>query len=141
VVVPVGGGGLASGTCLAVHGLAPRVLVVAAEPRAADDAFRSLAAGRIVPSRDPQTVADGLRTSLGGRTFPILRAHLARVALASEEAIVRAMRLLWERAKLVVEPSGAVPLAALLEDASELRGRRLGVILSGGNVDLDRLPW
>lgn len=141
VVVPVGGGGLASGTCLAVHGLAPRAAVVAAEPRNADDAFRSLREGRIVPSNDPQTVADGLRTSLGIRTFPILRAHLARVALASEETIVRAMRLLWERAKLVVEPSGAVPLAALLEDPGDLRGRRVGVILSGGNVDLDRLPW
>ncbi len=141
VVVPVGGGGLAAGTCLAVHGLAPRMKVVAAEPRNADDAFRSFAAGRIVPSNDPRTVADGLRTSLGTRNFPILRAHLARVALASEESIVRAMRLLWERAKLVVEPSGAVPLAALLEDPGDLRGRRLGVILSGGNVDLDRLPW
>lgn len=141
VVVPVGGGGLAAGTCLAVHGLAPRMRVVAAEPRNADDAFRSLAAGRLVPSNDPRTVADGLRTSLGTRNFPILRAHLARVALASEESIVRAMRLLWERAKLVVEPSGAVPLAALLEDPGELRGRRLGVVLSGGNVDLDRLPW
>ncbi|NMC70214.1 MAG: pyridoxal-phosphate dependent enzyme [Myxococcales bacterium] len=141
VVVPVGGGGLAAGTCLAVHGLAPRAAVVAAEPRNADDAFRSLREGRIVPSNDPQTIADGLRTSLGTRTFPILRAHLARVALASEESIVRAMRLLWERAKLVVEPSGAVPLAALLEDPGDLRGRRVGVILSGGNVDLDRLPW
>ncbi|MBI5488841.1 MAG: pyridoxal-phosphate dependent enzyme [Deltaproteobacteria bacterium] len=141
VVAPVGGGGLASGTALAVHGLAPRVRVVAAEPRNADDAFRSLREGRIVPSEDPRTVADGLRTSLGVRNFAILREHLDRVILASEEAIVAAMRLLWERAKLVVEPSGAVPLAALLEDAGELRARRIGVILSGGNVDLDRLPW
>ena len=141
VVVPVGGGGLAAGTCLAVHGLAPRAQIVAAEPRCADDAFRSLAEGRIVPSNDPRTVADGLRTSLGTRNFPILRTHLARVALASEETIVRAMRLLWERAKLVVEPSGAVPLAALLEDPGDLGGRRIGVVLSGGNVDLDRLPW
>jgi threonine dehydratase len=141
VVVPVGGGGLAAGTCLAVHGLTPRAVVVAAEPRNADDAFRSLAEGRILPSNDPRTVADGLRTSLGARNFPILRAHLERVALATEESIVAAMRLLWERAKLVVEPSGAVPLAALLDDPGALRGRRVGVILSGGNVDLDRLPW
>jgi threonine dehydratase len=141
VVAPVGGGGLASGTALAVHGLDPRVRVVAAEPRSADDAFRSLREGRIVPSQDPRTVADGLRTSLGARTFPILREHLDRIALAGEESIVAAMRLLWERAKLVVEPSGAVPLAALLEDPGDLGGRRVGVILSGGNVDLDRLPW
>ena len=141
VVAPVGGGGLASGTALAVHGLAPHVRVLAAEPRNADDAFRSLRDGRIVPSDDPHTVADGLRTSLGARTFPILREHLDRIALAGEDGIVAAMRLLWERAKLVVEPSGAVPLAALLEDPGDLRGRRIGVLVSGGNVDLDRLPW
>ncbi|MDI7269341.1 MAG: pyridoxal-phosphate dependent enzyme, partial [Myxococcota bacterium] len=111
------------------------------EPANADDAFRSLREGRIIPSLDPRTVADGLRTSLGRRNFAILREHLERVVLASEEGIVAAMRLLWERAKLVVEPSAAVPLAALLERALDLRGLRVGIVLSGGNVDLDRLPW
>jgi threonine dehydratase len=141
VLVPVGGGGLLSGTALAVHHLSPATRVVAAEPAGADDAFRSLAAGRILPSESPRTIADGLLTSLGQRNFPIIQRHVERIVTVSEAGIVCAMRMIWERMKLVVEPSAAVPLAALLEGGSEPRGRRVGIILSGGNVDLDRLPW
>jgi threonine dehydratase len=141
VLVPVGGGGLASGTALACAYLAPQVRVLAAEPKGADDAFRSLRDGRIYPSIRPQTIADGLRTSLGELTFPILRRYLAAVHTVAEATIVTAMRLIWERLKIVVEPSGAVPLAALLEGIPEAAGKRVGVILSGGNLDLDRLPW
>jgi threonine dehydratase len=128
-------------TALAVHHFSPGTRCLAAEPAGADDACRSLAAGRIIPSESPRTIADGLLTSLGTRNFPIIRRHVERIVTVSEEGIVRAMRLIWERMKLVVEPSAAVPLAALLEGDAGLRGRRVGIILSGGNVDLDRLPW
>lgn len=141
VIVPVGGGGLLSGVALAVKALAPRVRVMAGEPAGADDAFRSLAAGQIVPSVAPQTIADGLLTSLGSLTFPIIRQHVEQIVTVSEAAIIDAMRFVWERAKLVVEPSGAVPVAVLWEGKIDLRGLRVGVILSGGNVDLTRLPW
>jgi threonine dehydratase len=141
LLAPVGGGGLASGTALAARYLSPATRVVAAEPAGADDARRSLQAGRIIPSLDPRTVADGLRTSLGELTFPILRALLAEVVTVSEEAIIAAMRLVWERMKILIEPSAAVPVAALLEGALPVRGLRVGVILSGGNLDLDALPW
>ena len=143
IVVPVGGGGLASGVCVAARGLAPEVRVIAAEPTGADDAARSLASGRLVPQTAPKTIADGLRTSLGKHTWPILRDHLDRVVTVGEDEIRSAMRLAWERAKLLIEPSSAVALAALLGD--ELRGTaglgRVGVVLTGGNVDLERLPW
>ena len=141
VMAPVGGGGLLSGTALASKGLKPRVRVLAAEPKNADDAFRSLQAGRILPSENPKTIADGLLTSLGTITFPIIRDNVEQVLTVSEDNILRAMRLLWERAKLVVEPSGAVPLGAMLEHPSVFAGLQVGLILSGGNVDLDRLPW
>jgi threonine dehydratase len=141
VMAPVGGGGLVSGTALACRLRAARTRVVAAEPKAADDAFRSLRAGSIQPSVDPKTVADGLRTSLGRITFPIIQALVSEIVTVSEEAIVAAMRTLWERMKIVVEPSAAVPLAALLEGAFRANGARIGIILSGGNVDLDSLPW
>jgi threonine dehydratase len=141
VMAPVGGGGLISGTALAARGLKPSVRVFAAEPKNADDAWRSLQAGRILPSEAPKTIADGLLTSLGSLTFPIIQANVAWILTVSEESILRAMRLVWERAKLVVEPSGVVPIAALLEYPALFADQRVGVILSGGNVDLDRLPW
>jgi len=141
VMAPVGGGGLISGTALAARHISPGTRVVAAEPAGADDAYRSLEEGRIVPSVDPDTIADGLLTSLGRRTFPIIREHVERIATVSDEAIAEAMRLLWERAKTVVEPSAATPLAALLEGRVEVTGLRVGIILSGGNADLDDLPW
>ncbi len=141
LLAPVGGGGLASGTALAARYLSDRARVIAAEPAGADDAFRSLREGRILPSLDPRTVADGLRTSLGRLTFPILRALLAEVVTVSEEGIIKAMRLVWERMKILIEPSAAVPVAALLEGGVQARGLQVGVILSGGNIDLDALPW
>ena len=141
LLAPVGGGGLASGTALAARYLSPATRVVAVEPAGADDAQRSLREGKIVPSLNPRTVADGLRTSLGRLTFPILRALLAEVVTVSEEGIVAAMRLVWERMKILIEPSAAVPVAALLEGGLQARGLRVGVILSGGNLDLDALPW
>ena len=141
IIAPVGGGGLMSGTAIAAKAIAPQIRVIAAEPAGADDAFRSLAAGRIVPSVQPQTIADGLLTSLGDLTFPIIREHVEQIVTVAEEAIVAAMRFVWERAKLVVEPSGVVPVAALWEGKVDLGGLRVGVILSGGNVDLAHLPW
>ena len=141
VLAPVGGGGLLSGTALAVAHVSPAARVIAVEPEGADDAYRSFRAGRLIPAENPQTIADGLRTSLSERTFAILRRHVADVVTVSEEAIVHAMRTIWERMKIVVEPSGAVPLAALLSGRLALPGKRVGILLSGGNVDLDRLPW
>jgi threonine dehydratase/serine racemase len=144
VVAPVGGGGLLSGTCIAAHGLRPRIRVVAGEPLGADDAARSLAAGERIPQTSPRTIADGLLTSLGEITWPIIRDHVTSIETVTEEEIVAAMRFVWERTKLVIEPSAAVAVAALRTPGfAEAAGgaRRVGVILSGGNVDLDRLPW
>ncbi len=137
VVTPVGGGGLLAGTSIVVQALAPGTRVVGAEPKRADDAFRSLASGRIEPSHDPRTIADGLRTSLGVRPFEVIRRHVSAIVTADEGSIVHATRFLWERLKLVVEPSSAVAVAPLLEGTLDAAGRRIGVILSGGNVDLD----
>jgi len=141
VVAPVGGGGLLSGTAVAVSLVSPGTEVIAVEPERADDAYRSLKSGRIVPSLHPNTIADGLLTSLGDLTFPIIQRRVRDIVLVSEEAIVEAMRCLWERMKIVVEPSGAVPLGAVLSRRLDVKGRRVGIIVSGGNVDLDRLPW
>ena len=136
IVVPCGGGGLLSGTAIAMRGLSPRTSVFGAEPASADDARRSLAEGRIVPSDDPKTIADGLRTSLGERDFAVIRAHVDGIVTATEAEILDAMRFVWERVKIVIEPSCAVPVAAILNGQVQARGRRIGVILSGGNVDL-----
>lgn len=141
VMAPVGGGGLLSGTAAAVAQSSPGIRVIGVEPANADDAYRSLKAGRILPAGDPCTVADGLRTSLGSLTFPILCRWVERIVTVEEEAIIGTMRWIWERMKIVVEPSSAVPLAALLTRREEIPGERIGIILSGGNVDLDRLPW
>jgi threonine dehydratase len=140
-VAPLGGGGLLSGCCVAVAGLSPRTRVIGAEPERADDAQRSLREGHICPALPPGTIADGLLTSLGEKTFAVLRGHGVEVLTASEAQIVEAMRLIWTRMKLVVEPSAATALAIVLAHPSAFRGRRVGVLLSGGNVDLDRLPW
>lgn len=141
ILAPVGGGGLVSGTALAAAGCSSRTRIAAAEPAAADDAYRSLAAGKILPANYPNTVADGLRTSLGELTFAIIQRHKVQIVTVSEDAIVAAMRYVWERMKIVIEPSSAVPIAALLDDRLQVSGRRVGVILTGGNVDLGRLPW
>jgi threonine dehydratase len=141
VMTPVGGGGLLAGTAIAVAAASPTTKTIAAEPVNADDACRSLQAGRIIPSENPKTIADGLLTSLGERNFPIIQAGVSAILTVSEDEIIDAMRLIWERMKIVVEPSGCVPLAAICVRRAEIPGRRIGVILSGGNVDLARLPW
>ena len=140
-VAPVGGGGLLSGTAITVSALRPGAAVIGAEPREADDTARSFAAGRRIPEPSDRTIADGLRTSVGAIAFRIIRQRVREIVTVPEEAIAAAMRLVWERMKIVVEPSSAVAVAALLARPDALRGRRVGVILSGGNVDLDDLPW
>ena len=141
VVAPVGGGGCLSGVSVVARALHPRIAVFGAEPDAADDAARSLAAGRIIPVEQPATVADGLRTSLAPLTFALLRTGRVTILTVQESDIIAAMRLIWTRMKLIVEPSAAVTLAAVLAHPEPFRGRRVGVVLTGGNVDLDRLPW
>lgn len=142
IVAPIGGGGLISGTCLAAIGSSPRTRIIAAEPELADDAFQSLAAGRLVAGEDsPPTLADGLRASLKEMTWHFVARHVDRVLLVGEEEIVDAMRLIWQRMKIVIEPSSAVALAAVLRHRDLFQGLRAGVILTGGNVDLSRLPF
>jgi len=145
IIAPIGGGGLMSGTAIAFAAAAPRAGIFGAEPTGADDAARSLAAGEFIPQTDPRTIADGLRTSTGAYTWPIIRDHVQRIFTVSEEEIVRAMRLVWERMKIIIEPSSAVAVAAVIgEEFKALAGPgvdRVGVIISGGNVDLDHLPW
>ena len=131
-----------SGTCLSLTALSPETRLFGVEPAGADDAARSLAAGELIPQTGPNTICDGLLTSLGQMTWPILRDHLEAIFTVDDEEVVRAMRLLWERAKTIVEPSGATPLAAVLQKSFPVpEGSRVGLILSGGNVDLDKLPW
>ncbi len=141
VMCPVGGGGLLSGTALSTKALLPQCKVIAAEPAGADDACRSFREGRIIPSVNPKTIADGLLTSLGEINFAIIQKNVDDIVTVSEEAIIAAMRLVWERMKIIIEPSSAVPLAALLEKKADSDGKRIGIILSGGNVDLKNLPF
>ena len=141
VVAPVGGGGLLSGTAIAAGHLCPAARVIGAEPQSADDARRSFHSNTLVPSVNPQTIADGLLTSLSPRTFGIIRQRVADILTATEEGIVEAMRLIWERMKIVVEPSAAVPLAVVIEHPGAFQDKTVGLILSGGNVDLERLPF
>ncbi len=141
VVAPVSGGGLISGTAIAAHGLDPGITVIGAEPAQASDAYESLRQDRRITDMVPDTICDGLRAHLGRIAFEVLRRERVEILLAAEAAIVDAMRLQWDRLKIVIEPSCAVPLAVLLATAERWRGRRIGIIISGGNVDLDRLPW
>lgn len=141
VMAPVGGGGLLSGTALSASYFLPRCRVIAAEPAGADDAFRSFQAGKIIPSVHPLTIADGLLTSLGSRTFPIIKDRVHEILTVSEENILLAMRLIWERMKVVIEPSAAVPFAAVLQHPGPFAGKSVIIILSGGNLDLNALPW
>ncbi len=136
IFCPVGGGGLLSGTAIATKGLLNSVKVVGVEPKNADDAYQSLKAGKIIPVKNPDTIADGLRTSLGTHTFGIIREKVDKIITVSEEEIVNAMQFLWERMKLVVEPSGAVSLAGVLSKQIDLESKRAGIIISGGNIDL-----
>ena len=139
VIVPVGGGGLLAGTALTVKGRSPSTRVIGAEPKGADDARRSLASGRIEPSNDPKTIADGLRTSLGERTFSIIRDNVDEIVTATEPEILGAMRFVLERLKILIEPSAAVPVAPVYNGSLDVRGLKVGIIISGGNVDLE--PW
>ena len=141
VIAPVGGGGLLSGTSIAAKGLKPDIRVIGAEPEMADDAHRSMQAGRIIPSDDPKTLADGLLTSLGELTFPIIQKNVEQIVTVSEQGIIDSMKFIWERAKIIIEPSAAVAVAVLWEKKIDLTGLKVGVILSGGNVDLNTLPW
>jgi threonine dehydratase/serine racemase len=143
LVAPVGGGGLVSGICLAARALHPKIRIFAAEPAGADDAARSKTAGKLLPQTSPHTIADGLLTSLGELTWPVIRDEVERVVTVREEEIIQAMRLAWERAKLMIEASSAVAVACVLSDEFRaLQGiQRVGIVLSGGNVNLDQLPW
>lgn len=141
VIAPIGGGGMISGTCLALSHVAQGVKIYAAEPEQADDAFRSFRAGHIIADDAPETVADGLKVPLKELTWHFVRSHVTDILTASEEEIVEAMKLIWKRMKIVMEPSSAVPLATILKNPDLFRGQRVGVIITGGNVDLDKLPW
>jgi len=141
VMTPVGGGGLLSGTALTVKALSSQTRVWAGEPEGANDAWQSFYKKKLIPSVEPKTIADGLLTSLGSIPFAIIQEHVDDILLADEASIVAAMRLIWERMKIVVEPSSAVPLAALLQNREHVKGKRIAIILSGGNVDLGKLPF
>jgi len=141
VVAPIGGGGMVSGTCLTLSNLAPGVKVYAAEPLQADDAARSFKAGHIIADDAPETVADGLKVPLKELTWHFVRNHVTDILTATEDEVVEAMKLIWKRLKIVMEPSSAVPLATILKNPRVFAGRRVGVIVTGGNVDLDKLPW
>jgi threonine dehydratase len=141
IIAPVGGGGLLSGTALSAKYLLPNCKVIAAEPAGADDAFRSFREKKIIPSVNPKTIADGLLTSLGERNFAIIMQNVDDIVTVSEEKIVEAMRMIWERMKIIIEPSSAVPLAAILEGKVDIQNKKVGIILSGGNLDLGKLPF
>ena len=141
IMTPVGGGGLLSGTALSVHYFSPHTIVIAGEPKNADDAYRSLQQGKIVPPNPPSSMADGLLSSLGEKTFDIIQKHVKEIITVTEEEIVAAMRLVWERMKIIIEPSSAVPVAAAIKNKTAFTGKRIGIIISGGNVDLAKLPF
>ncbi len=141
IFAPVGGGGLLAGTALAAHYFSPHTAVIAGEPLGADDAWQSLQKGKIVPQQNPNTIADGLRTSLGDKTFPIIKQYVKEIVRVTEQEIITAMQLIWERMKIIVEPSSAVALAALIKNKQNLQYQKVGVILSGGNVQLSNLPF
>jgi threonine dehydratase len=141
IMTPVGGGGLLSGTALATHYFSPETIIYAAEPTGADDAYRSLKAGKIIPSVNPNTIADGLLTSLGERNFKIIQQYVREIFTVNDTEIIEAMRNVWERMKIIIEPSSAVPVAALLKYRSYFEGKKTGIIISGGNVDLKNLPF
>lgn len=141
IIAPIGGGGMISGTCLTVSNIAPGVDVFAAEPKNADDAYRSFKAGHIIADDAPETVADGLKVPLKDLTWHFVQNHVTDIFTATEDEIIEAMKLTWKRMKIVMEPSCAVPLATILKHKDAFRGRRVGVIITGGNVDLDHLPW
>ena len=141
VIAPLGGGGLLSGTAISAKGIKPAVRVYGGEPRGADDGSRSFASGVRVTEQTPKSICDGLLTVLSERTFNIIRSNVDGIGVASEENVIRAMRLTWEYAKIICEPSCCPPLAAILEGTLDVKGKKVGIILTGGNVDLEKLPW
>jgi threonine dehydratase len=141
VIAPIGGGGMISGTCLALSNIAPDIAIYAAEPVNADDAARSFKAGHIIADDAPDTIADGLKVPLKELTWHFVSNHVTDILTATEDEIVDAMKLTWKRMKIVMEPSSAVPLATILKNRELFEGKRVGVIITGGNVDLDKLPW
>jgi threonine dehydratase len=141
VMCPVGGGGLLAGTAVAAKSMRPNIKVIAAEPENADDAAQSFRAGRVIHTKKKFTIADGLRTNVGEPNFEIIKRHVDDIVTVSEEAIISAMRTIWETMKIIVEPSAAVAYAAIQGGKMDVAGRRVGIILTGGNVDLDALPW
>ena len=141
MVAPIGGGGMISGTCVTLSTIAPEVQIIAAEPEQADDAFRSFKAGHIIADDAPNTIADGLKVPLKELTWHFVSNHVTDILTASEQEIIDAMKLTWQRMKIVMEPSCAVPLATILKNKENFAGKRIGVIVTGGNVDLDKLPW
>ncbi|MEI6123712.1 MAG: pyridoxal-phosphate dependent enzyme [Bacteroidota bacterium] len=141
IIAPVGGGGLLSGTALAAHYFSPKTKVLAAEPEQANDAFLSFQSKKFIPSINPNTVADGLQTSLGNKTFPIILEHVHDILTVKESDIISCMKLIWERMKIIVETSSAVTLAAVKNNPNLFQGKKVGIIISGGNVDLQKLPW
>ncbi len=141
VIAPIGGGGMVSGTCLTVSNLAPETAIYAAEPEQADDAYRSFKAGHIIADDAPKTIADGLLVPLKENTWHFVSNHVTDIFTASEQEIIDAMKLTWKHLRVVMEPSSAVPLATILKNPDVFRGKRVGVIITGGNVDLDKLPW
>jgi len=141
IIAPVGGGGLLGGTSISAKGIKPDIRIIAAEPEMADDAYRSMQAGEIIPSVNPKTIADGLLTSLGDLTFPIIQQNVEQIITVSETGIIESMKFVWERAKIIIEPSSAVVIGILWEKKINLQNLKIGVIISGGNVDLKKLPW
>ena len=141
IISPVGGGGLLSGTSIAAKSLNPKIKVIAAEPKNADDAYRSFYAKKLFPSINPNTIADGLLTSLGDMNFKIILKYVDEIITAKEDSIISAMKLIWERMKIIIEPSAAVTLAIIIENKKKFRSQNIGLILSGGNVDFDHLPF
>ena len=141
VIAPIGGGGMISGSCLAMSNVAPEIKIFAAEPKNADDAYRSFKAGYIIADDAPVTVADGLKVPLKDLTWHFVSKHVEDILIATEQEIIDAMKLIWQRMKIVIEPSSAVPLATILKNKNIFSGKRVGVIITGGNVDLDKLPW
>lgn len=141
LVAPVGGGGLLSGSALSVKYFTPKTKTIGAEPTGADDAMRSFIAGKIIPSINPNTIADGLLTSLGNKTFPIIKEDVDQILTADDSKIIKAMKLIWQRMKIIVEPSAAVPLAVVMNNPHIFHNKRIGIIISGGNMDFDKIPF
>ena len=141
ILAPVGGGGLVSGTALSARYFGRNIKVIAVEPELANDAYQSFYQKKFIPSVNPQTIADGLLTSLGSLTFPIILKYVDEIVTVSERAIIESMRMIWERMKIIVEPSAAVTFAAIIEDKIAHKNKKIGIILSGGNIDLNKLPW